>query len=135
MRSLERALTRHSPQAALTEEARAGRRWWSSAARALAVLAALVRAPGSAWAQERGADWGPGMHSMPWMWGAWGIGMMAMMLVFWGVVIAGVVLAIRWLAGQGERSRSDRALDILRERYARGEINKDEFEAKQRDLR
>jgi uncharacterized membrane protein len=37
--------------------------------------------------------------------------------------------------GQGERSRSDRALDILRELSARGEINKDEFEAKQRDLR
>ena len=111
------------------------RRKWRSAALALAGLVAGARAPGSAWAQERAADWTWGMHPMSWMWGAWGIGMMVMMLVFWGVVIAGVVLAIRWLAGQGERSRSDRALDILRERYARGEIDKDEFEAKQRDLR
>jgi putative membrane protein len=61
--------------------------------------------------------------------------MMVMMLVFWGVVIAAIVLTIRWLAGQGGRPGSDRALDILRERYARGEINKDEFEAKRRDLR
>jgi putative membrane protein len=113
--------TRHSLQAAMGA--------------ALAGLVAGASAPGSAWAQERGADWGWGMHPMSWMWGAWGLGMMVMMLVFWGLVVAGIVLAIRWLAGQGERSRSDRALDILRERYARGEINKDEFEAKQRDLR
>ncbi|MBI1848430.1 MAG: SHOCT domain-containing protein [Candidatus Rokubacteria bacterium] len=72
---------------------------------------------------------------MSWMWGAWGLGMMLMMLVFWGLVIAGIVVAIRWLAHAGGGVRPDRALDILRERYARGEINKDEFEAKQRDLR
>ena len=101
----------------------------------LAALVAGASAPGLAWAQERGWEWGGGMHPMSWMWGAWGLGMMVMMLVFWGVVITGIVLAIRWLAGQGEKSRSDRALDILRERYARGEINKDEFEAKQRDPR
>ncbi|HSD31036.1 MAG TPA: SHOCT domain-containing protein [Gemmatimonadales bacterium] len=110
---------------------------WGRGRIALAVagLVAMVGTPRSAWAQDRGADWGWGMHPMSGMWGAWGLGMMLMMLVFWGLVIAGIVLAIRWLAGQGERSRSDRALDILRERYARGEINKDEFEAKQRDLR
>ena len=111
---------------------RAGRHGWRSVTQALVGLAAGAGAPGSAWAQDRGADWS--MHPS-WMWGAWGLGMMVMMLVFWGLVIVGIVLAIRWFAGQGERSRSDRALDILRERYARGEINKDEFEAKQRDLR
>ena len=113
-----------------------GARGRGNIALALAGLVAVAGVPGSAWAQERGADWGWGMHPMSsWMWGTWGLGMMLMMLVFWGLVIAGIVLAIRGLAGQGERSRSDRALDILRERYARGEINKDEFEAKQRDLR
>ena len=112
-----------------------GARRHGSIALALAGLVGVAGAPRSAWAQERGADWGWGMHPMSWMWGAWGLGMMLMMLVFWGLVIAGIVLAIRWLAGQGERSRTDRALDILRERYARGEINKDEFEAKRRDLR
>jgi len=71
---------------------------------------------------------------MWWMWGAWGIGMMLIMLLFWGLVIVGLVLGIRWLAGQNKETRSDSALEILRERYARGEINKDEFEAKKKDL-
>jgi putative membrane protein len=35
---------------------------------------------------------------------------------------------------QGRESRSDIALDILRQRYARGEIDKDQFEALKRDL-
>jgi putative membrane protein len=108
---------------------------WSSAVLVTAGSLAGATTPLAAWAQERARDGGWGMHPMPWMWGAWGLGMMVMMLVFWGVVIIGVVLGIRWLAGQGQRSRSGGALDILRERYARGEINRDEFEAKQRDLR
>jgi putative membrane protein len=60
--------------------------------------------------------------------------MMLMMAVFWGLVIMGVALAIRWLANPGREARADRAFDILRERYARGEIGKEEFEAKKRDL-
>ena len=61
--------------------------------------------------------------------------MMLMMVIFWGVVIVGIVLGIRWLASQGKEPRStDTALDIVRQRYARGEINKEEFEAKKRDL-
>ena len=74
------------------------------------------------------------MHPMWGVWGAWGIGMMLVMLVFWGVVIVGIVLGIRWLVTQGKETRSDSALEILRQRYARGEINREEFEAKKRDL-
>ena len=107
---------------------------WAAVAWTLPALIAVTGAPRASWAQDRG-EWSWGMHPMSWMWGAWGLGMMVMMLVFWGLVIAGIVLAIRWFAGQGERSGSDRALDILRERYARGEIDKDEFEARRRDLR
>ncbi|MDP2604543.1 MAG: SHOCT domain-containing protein [Deltaproteobacteria bacterium] len=81
--------------------------------------------------QERAYDWGWGMHPM---WGVWGIGMMLIMLLFWGLIIVAVVLGIRWLVSQGKESRSDSALEILRQRYARGEINKEEFEAKKRDL-
>ncbi len=84
--------------------------------------------------QERPYEWGWGMHPMWWMGGAWGVGMMFMMLLFWILVIAALVLGIRWLMGQGKEARSDSALEILRQRYARGEINKEEFEARKRDL-
>lgn len=103
------------------------------------VGAAIVMLPAEALAQERSYEWGwgRGMHPMGWMWGAWGISMMLGMLLFWGLVIAGIVLMVRWLVRQGgdggERGR-DRALEILRERYARGEINKEEFESRRRDL-
>jgi putative membrane protein len=92
--------------------------------------------PALAFAQERPYEWGWGMHPMWWMSGPWGIVMMFMMLLFWGLIIAGLVLGIRWLISQGSppRSSSDSALEILRQRYARGEINKEEFEAKKRDL-
>ena len=72
--------------------------------------------------------------AMSWMWGAWGVGMMLIPLVFLGAVIAGVVLGIRWLVTQSGESRSDSALEILRRRYARGEINREEFEARRHDL-
>jgi putative membrane protein len=88
--------------------------------------------PEWALAQERPYDWGWGMHPM--MWGAWGYGMMFMMMLFWILVIVGVVLAVRWLVSETKERRGDSALEILRQRYARGEINKDEFEARKRDL-
>ncbi len=73
-------------------------------------------------------------HPAMWMWGAWGFGMMLMMLIFWAVVIALVVYGIRWFARLHGRSE-DTALEILRQRYARGEIGTDEFEEKKRMLR
>ena len=39
-----------------------------------------------------------------------------MLLVFWELVIAGPVLGVRWLAGQGRGEGRDEALDILRQR-------------------
>lgn len=66
------------------------------------------------------------------MWGAWGI---VMMLVFWGLIITGLVLGIRWLVQQGRGAHSSgAALEILRQRYARGDIDKEEFLARKRDL-
>jgi putative membrane protein len=91
--------------------------------------------PLAAWAQDRPWDaWG---HPMWGMWGAWGIGMLLFMALFWVAVIVGLVAAVRWLVVQGRgerRERSDAALDILRQRYARGEIDREEFESKKRDL-
>ena len=71
---------------------------------------------------------------MWWMWGAGGLVMMLMMVIFWGVVIVGIVLGIRWLVSQQRAPAHGSALAILRERYARGEITRDEFEARRRDL-
>jgi putative membrane protein len=68
------------------------------------------------------------------MWGAWGFGSMIMMVLFWGLIIVAIVLGIRWVKGQGKELRSESALEILRQRYARGEINKEEFESKKKDL-
>ena len=68
------------------------------------------------------------------IWSRGGASMFLTMLLFWGLLIAGAVLGIRWLLGQGRESQSDSALEILRQRYARGEISKDEFDAKKRDL-
>ncbi len=89
-----------------------------------------VGAPMTAWAQQRPYEYW-GMHSM---WGPWGIGMMLMMLVFWGLVVVALVLGIRWLITQGREPPADSPLDILKRRYARGEIDKEEYEAKKRDL-
>ncbi len=59
---------------------------------------------------------------------------MLFMALFWVALIVGVVLVVKWLMGQGGASREDSALDILKKRYARGEINKQEFEERKRDL-
>jgi uncharacterized membrane protein len=57
--------------------------------------------PVTVWAQERHSDSWWGMHPIWGMWGAWRFGMMLMMLVFWGLVIVGLVLGVRWLLTQG----------------------------------
>ena len=84
---------------------------------------------------------GPGGDMDPWRWG-WGYHMgffsVIMMAVFWILVIIGIVFAIRWLAvstrHRGDDVRSeDSALEILKVRYAKGEINKEEFEQRKKD--
>ena len=78
----------------------------------------------------------PGPMDM--MWGMWGSGMMVFGFLFWVLVIAALVAAVWWLlARQGLASSltaGDRAVEILRERYARGEISREEFEARRKDL-
>lgn len=56
--------------------------------------------------------------------------------LFLVAVIAAILVAVRWLArDRGEANpRSETALGILQKRYARGEIGREEFEQKRRDI-
>lgn len=64
------------------------------------------------------------------MMGFWGGGIM--MVLFWAAVIYFIV----WLVRNNKTNERDdkKALEILKERYARGEIDKKEFEEKKKDL-
>lgn len=100
----------------------------------LAATAGLMPLAARAQTYER-PGWG---HS--WDWGLGG--MMfggVMMIVFWGVIILLIVLAVRWLGdgpshGMAPPGSRNKALDILQERFARGEIDKAEFDERKRLL-
>ena len=101
-------------------------------------IIALSCFAGDSFAQGRGYDWGHGPGMMGWGYGMGWIGMI-IMAVFWIAVIVGIVFLIRWLIlstrAEGHKAHSENsALEILRKRYARGEINKEEFEEKKKDL-
>ncbi len=75
--------------------------------------------------------------------GAWGWGGMIlgpiMMIVFIAVAVVVVVLLVRWLGGPGHGGAlhgppGKTPLDILKERFAKGEIDKEEFEDRRRVL-
>jgi putative membrane protein len=95
--------------------------------------------PGWAWAQtppEPGRyDWGHPM--MGWGWGGMIFGPILMILVF-AATIAVAVLLVRWIAGPGapphSASQGRTPLDILKERFACGEIDQKEFEERRRVL-
>ena len=72
---------------------------------------------------------------MGWGSGPGGMFGFAPMALWWVVLIVAAVLLVRWLlhAGTGRRSTGS-ALEILAERYARGEIDREEFQKRQRDL-
>lgn len=56
------------------------------------------------------------------------------MVLWWGLPILGVVALIAWLGRTGSRRENKSALDLLKERYARGEIDQEEYRNKLRDL-
>lgn len=67
-----------------------------------------------------------------------------LMMVFWVAIIVGIVLLVMWLVrqtagghthgGGASSTPGESALDIIKDRYARGEIDKTEFEEKKKDL-
>ena len=75
---------------------------------------------------------GPGMMG--------GLGFMWLMPIFWLVILGLIIWAIVAVFGRSGEPRdqgspkTDSALEILKQRYARGEINKEEYEQKKRDI-
>lgn len=87
-----------------------------------------------------------------WGWGgAYGTGVsiigMTIMAIFWIAIVVGIVLLVIWLVRQAQgghvtgtppsgmgSGKSETPVDILKARYARGEIDKAEFEEKLKDL-
>ncbi|NIP27729.1 MAG: SHOCT domain-containing protein [Phycisphaerae bacterium] len=71
-------------------------------------------------------------------WGGWILGGL-MMLLFWGGLIALVVYSVRAITRSNQNNTKqtpseESAFDILKRRYARGEIDKTEYEAIRNDL-
>lgn len=67
-----------------------------------------------------------------WMSGFGGI----FMILYWALIILGAVALARWLFSTGNSANIEhhRPLDMLRKRYARGEINGEQYEQMRMDL-
>ena len=62
-----------------------------------------------------------------------GIAMMSAIGLFWILALVAIVLVVIWLV-RGFGAGRSKPLEVLKERFARGEIGKDEFEAMKREL-
>ncbi len=86
-------------------------------------------------------SWERGFH---WSWEPSGFGAgtffmipLLLMTVFWIAVIIGIIYFVKWVTSTGkgrEIKQEETALDILKKRYARGEISKEEFERMKQDI-
>lgn len=70
----------------------------------------------------------------------WFVGVLVVVL-FWGLIITALVLGIRWLIRADQRNRvpppppaSETPLEVLQHRYARGEIDEEEYERRRKTL-
>jgi putative membrane protein len=104
----------------------------------VAILIVLPLVFGPTW------GWRDGGWGMPWWcpmegfgWG-WGWFMPVSMILFWGLVIWGVVALMRGTSHPNDpasgSSQLNSALEVLKKRYARGEISKAEYEEKRKDI-
>ena len=88
------------------------------------------------YAQDPWRDYSMRPWMMNWGFGLWWL-MPFVMIAFWIVVIVGIISLIRWLArsDRGREIKSEEtALDILKKRYAKGEISKEDFERMKKDI-
>lgn len=60
-------------------------------------------------------------------------GMWFISILFWALIIAGVVFITKWFLERNEENKES-ALDILNKRYAKGEINRETFERMKKDI-
>lgn len=108
---------------------------FTAAAALTSAAAALTSAAAPALA-EAGPDW-PGWGFGGWGWGHMAFGGITMVLVWAGIILV-IVLLVRGLGGLSAPRETgpgrQTALEILDERYARGEISKDEYEERRRTL-
>jgi putative membrane protein len=70
-----------------------------------------------------------GMDGMGWGWIGLGV---VHMLAFWVLVILALAVLFKWLGG--DSANGSRAIDILKARYAKGELTREQFESMKRDL-
>ena len=105
---------------------------------AVLILVAAVFWLASGWGGGYRSGYGYGMMGPGMMWGFGGMWFMPIiMIVLWGLVIWGIVALVRGGSSSGNRGTStydDSALEILKRRYARGEVTKQEFEERKKDL-
>lgn len=75
-----------------------------------------------------------GQWANDWGWGWMALGALHMVL-FWALVIGGIVLLVRLVSGNSGSSGQDSdPLTILKARYARGEIDEAEYQRMRREL-
>jgi len=73
-----------------------------------------------------GSDYGGSIMGGMWFFG----------LLFWVLIIAGLVFIVRWLTGRNSNISppAESALEVLKKRYSRGEIDQDAYEQIKRDI-
>jgi len=90
----------------------------------------LVTLPSEAFA-DQGSGYAYGNHPM--MWGNMIMGPF-MMLLMVGLLIFGLIIVLKFLGFGAGAQQLDRSLDILKERFAKGEIDQAEFESRKKTL-
>ncbi len=70
---------------------------------------------------------------MHWMDGFWGGGFM--MIFWWTLIIISIVALGKWIFNRGTTpTKEESPLEILKRRYAKGEITKEEFDNLKKDI-